>query len=418
MDTRVYAQMDEKAQAIERLRERIAAGGGKHYYQAKEYDNQEISAPDGDRLLEFSDRLYLLRSDYSDDRHQKLLNSLVLMAEHVGGVADAVEDRQVAEDLVRWIHKTYPNEETNRDYRIALRVFGQRLDTDGLETDRNGIPLALSWIPSTTSSTYDPSPEPSKMLRWEDEVQSMPAATLNDRDSALIALAFDAGPRGGELYDLRVGDITWYVPEDDDDGEADPRMQVTVRGKRGKRTVDVIPCQSHVESWLGAHPAADDPAAPLWSHLNTAEQISYRMFLNAFKDAADRAGVTKSVTPTNFRKSSAAHLASNGMNQAHLEDHHGWVRGSKAAARYISVFSDHASRELERIYGEASDPPAPDPSPATVDRQPKPASEGTGADAVRVNLDDATGDALEIVIRLPNRGGGQPTARRSERSLD
>lgn len=395
--------MTGKGDSIERLRDRITAGGAEQYYGGEKYEGHRISEADRGPLLEFSDRLRLLRSDYSDDRHQKLLNSLVLMAEHVGGLAAAVEDREAAEEIVRWIHRTYPTEETNKDYRIALRMFGKRVDTGSLETDDHGIPLALSWISSTTSKTYDPAPDPAKMLRWENEVQAMLDETLNERDSALISLAMDLGPRGGELYDINVGDITWFNPGDDDVDEEDWQMRVTVRGRRGQRTVEVIPCQPNVEDWLDEHPGRDEPTAPLWSKLESPEQVSYRMFLNIFKDVADRAGVTKTVTPTKFRKSSAAHLASNGINQAHLERHHGWVTGSKAAARYISVFSDRASKELHRVYATA--PSTAGRLPVAIRGDQATATAAADTQTVQVDLEGATGnEQVTIVIQMPPRG--------------
>ena len=50
------------------------------------------------------------------------------------------------------------------------------------------------------------------------------------------------------------------------------------------------------------------------------------------------------------------------MNQAHIEDHHGWVRGSDVASRYVSVFGQDADRELAKIHGAEIDEDAePDP---------------------------------------------------------
>ena len=54
------------------------------------------------------------------------------MAEEFGGLGAALEEKVAAEDLVRWINRNYENEETNRDYRVALRVFGRRAtDVEG-----------------------------------------------------------------------------------------------------------------------------------------------------------------------------------------------------------------------------------------------------------------------------------------------
>jgi len=84
------------------------------------------------------------------------------------------------------------------------------------------------------------------------------------------------------------------------------------------------------------------------------------MIYKAFREAAERADVSKPVTLTNFRKSSAAFLASRNLNQAHIEDHHGWVRGSDAAARYIAVFGEDTERELARLHGKDVSDEEPD----------------------------------------------------------
>jgi len=309
---------------LESLRERID-------------EAEEIDPADQERLREFSDELYLRSSEYSDHRHEKLLRHCVIMAEQEGRLAESLENKRAAKHLVRWINQNYDNYETNRDYRLSIRVFGRILEP----TEDGNAPESIEWIPSGTPSNYDPSPDPREMLDWEEEVVPMIQSCHNNRDRALIALAFDAGPRGGELKSLCVGDI-----QDGDHG-----LRVTLEGKQGRRTVTLIPATSYVNRWLADHPRANDHEAPLWCGLHDGESISDRAFYKILQSAAERVDVTKPVTPTNFRKSSASYLASKGMSQAHLEDHHGWVRGSKSAARYISVFANEAENELARIHG-------------------------------------------------------------------
>jgi endogenous inhibitor of DNA gyrase (YacG/DUF329 family) len=84
------------------------------------------------------------------------------------------------------------------------------------------------------------------------------------------------------------------------------------------------------------------------------------------RQAADHAGVEKPITFTNFRKSSASFLASRGVNQPVLEDHHGWTRGSKVAGRYISVFAEASDRELARAHGRDVSEDEPDPIAAVT----------------------------------------------------
>jgi integrase len=327
--------MSDPGAQIETLRNRIET-------------SDEISEADRSALFDFSDELYLLQTNYSDHRHLKLLRHCTRMAEHVGGLADALEDREAAEDIVRWINQTYENEETNRDYRVALSVFGRRT------TDVNGDepPGSIAWVPSGTSSNYDPAPNPGDMLHWEEDVIPMIEATRHSRDAALIATAWDSGGRSGEIRSLTIGDVT-----DHQHG-----YQFTFNGKTGQRTVTLIPSVPYLQRWLSDHPGRDDPDAPLWCKLDRPEEFSYRMYTKILEKAADKAGVNKPVTFTNFRKSSASYLASQGMNQAHIEDHHGWVRGSDVASRYVSVFGKDADRELAKIHGvdiDEADEPEP-----------------------------------------------------------
>lgn len=319
----------DHAEAVERLRQQVAKG------------KRDVAEADRDALLRFSDALHLRKSRCGDARHEKLLRHCAIMAESVGGLADALDDRDAAEAIVRWIHTTYSNEETNRDYRVALRVFGRHATDASVSDDPNDPPRALDWIPSGTSRNYDPSPDPSKMLRWEEDVLEMIDAATNPRDAALAAVLFDLGPRSGEAKGLRV------------DSVADSKygLKVTLNGKTGRRSPTLVPSVPHLRKWLAVHPGRDEVDAPLWSKLDAPEAISDRAFQDILDRLAKRAGVTRPVTPTNFRKSSASYLASRGMSQAHIEDHHGWVRGSRVAARYVSIFAEDADRELARIHG-------------------------------------------------------------------
>ncbi|WP_235271331.1 hypothetical protein [Halorubrum saccharovorum] len=163
-------------------------------------ESSDISKEDKEVLLAFSDRLDLLKSEYTDHRHNKLLRHCTIMAEKVGGLAEALEDRSTTADIVRWINRNYDNENTNSDYRTALRVFGERV------TEGEGYPPSIEWIPSGTSNSYSPVPDPSDMLDWNEDVVPMIEETRNTRDAALIAMAFDSGARSGELQDLTVGE--------------------------------------------------------------------------------------------------------------------------------------------------------------------------------------------------------------------
>jgi hypothetical protein len=191
------------------------------------------------------------------------------------------------------------------------------------------------------------------MLKWERDVLPMIEETRNSRDAALLAVAFDSGARSGELQDLTIGDVA----------DSEYGLQIFVDGKTGQRSVTLIPSVPYLQRWMNDHPG-EDSNAPLWSKLSKPEELTYRRFRAIFDDAAQRAGVAKPVTPTNFRKSNASHLARKGMNQAFIEDRQGRKRGSDLTAHYVARFGGEAEEEYARMQGidvekEESEPLGP-----------------------------------------------------------
>lgn len=311
---------ENAAERITRLRQRI-------------YLSEIIREADKQALFDFDAELALRGSEYGEHRHEHLLRRVVRMAEEVGGLAAALEDREPTQRLVSWIHRNYSNEETNRDYRGALRVFAD-LSTKGKE-----LPNSVAWVSGSTSKDYNPIPDPADMLHWEDHIEPMIEACDYARDRAMIAVAWDAGCRSGEFRNLTIGDVSKH----------DHGLRITVDGKTGQRAVTLIPSVPYLERWLEGHPGGD-PDNPLWSHLNKPAELSYQAYRKTLERAAERAGVDRPVTLTNFRKSSASYLAPR-VSQATLEAHHGWQHGSRAAARYIAVFDEDSDRELAAAHG-------------------------------------------------------------------
>ena len=328
--------------SLQRLREQIKT-------------NDNVAEADREALLEFSDQLSLLRSEYSPQRHEKLLRHCAIMA----GVAqripvdklpsaplsDTLEDSGARDELIAWVNERYDSPDTNRDYRVALRMFGRHL------TDGDDVPEPLDEVPTTTKRNGPPMPDPGDMLDWNEDVVPMIEETHNTRDAALIAVAWDSGARAFELLGTTVGDVSDHAQG----------LTIRVDGKTGERSITLMPSVPHLNRWLADHPARKDDEAPLWSKLKTPEEPTYQMHRKILRDAAERAGISKPVTFRNFRKSSAAYLASRGMNQAHIEQHHGWKHGSNVASRYIRVFSEDADKQLAAVHGADVEVEEPDP---------------------------------------------------------
>ncbi|WP_331235134.1 tyrosine-type recombinase/integrase [Natronorarus salvus] len=295
---------------------------------------------DRELLLAASNEMRLVPSEIGDHRHIKILRHNTIMSEQAGSLADALKDRDPAKELVRWIHREKTNEHTNQDYRTTLRTFGRF--ALGLEEP----PESLSWIPTSTSNDFDPTPSERDLLTYEGDVKPMIDACQNPRDRALIVTQFEAGLRGGELYDLRAGDVF--------DGEHTAGLHVD--GKRGERSVHLKISLPYLRRWLSEHPAGDDVNAPMWSKLDVPELPSEPTFYNYFRRAAERAGVTKEVTPTNFRKSNTRWLVIQGLAAPRIEDRQGRKRGSEHTARYLARFgSESNERAFLAALGEDID---------------------------------------------------------------
>lgn len=64
-------------------------------------------------------------------------------------------------------------------------MFGRRTTDEGVRNDPEEPPESLDWIPSGTSSNYDPAPNPGDMLGWHEDVIPMMEETNHERDAAI-----------------------------------------------------------------------------------------------------------------------------------------------------------------------------------------------------------------------------------------
>lgn len=344
---------------VDRIRRQLRGGGNGPQQVPFEADRQH--------LLKASDNMRLVQSEVGDYRQLKILRHWRRMAilapwptvedfrrndeakkagvsneEDIEGLLEehgflglALDFRAPAEAIVRWIHSEYSNEHTNQDYRTALRSFGRyRMKLDE-------PPESLAWIPTTTSNDFDPVPSERDLLLWKKDVLPMIEASRNPRDKALFAVQFEAGCRSGELQNLRVCDVF----------DSDHSVGIHVDGKRGERVVHLIKSVPYLQGWLDEHPGDDDDF--LWSKLASPDRPSYNTWKNYFENAADRAGVSKVVTPSNFRKSNTRWLVKLGLPQPRIEDRQGRKRGSQHTRRYLANFGEESNeRKYARLHGK------------------------------------------------------------------
>ncbi len=318
--------------------------------------SEVLPQDDKDALLQFSDELGA--HNYSTGRRVKLLQHCTMMAgdsekyspdqlpdpDLVDMIGDTETEKKKAKQYVSWINGNYDSEESKRDHRVALRMFGGHITRGDPEDEK---PYSVEWISADLPDDYDPIPDKTKMWWWDEHILPVLNNAKYARNKAAVAVDWDSGTRSGEFRSMKVGDV----------GDHKYGKEITVNGRQGQRSVTLITSVPYLQRWLEVHPKGDDPEAPLWCDLDTGREVSYKMKQKMLRKPVERAvknGDLKKPSKMGFtrmRKSSASYLARKNVSQHHLERHHGWVENSDEARRYIIVFAEDTAREVARAHG-------------------------------------------------------------------
>lgn len=239
-------------------------------------------------------------------------------------------DKATKEDIMNLINGIETREFTDwtkYTYKVIIKVFYKWLNGG------EDYPEEVRWIKTWTKNMRTKLPEE---LLTEKEITAMIEHARNPRDKALIALLSDGGWRIGEILSRKTKHIQF-----DDYGAV-----VITKGKTGMRRVRIISSVPYLVSWLNIHPLRDNPEAPLWINIkrNGREPggMKYRYARQLLKKIANEAGIRKRIHPHLFRHSRATDLASH-LTDAQMNQHFGWVQGSRMTAVYVHM----SGRELD-----------------------------------------------------------------------
>jgi integrase len=249
-----------------------------------------------------------------------------------------------------------PYEELNEE---DIRHWLEALDSNGWERStvnnvRMGVKHFLRWVHGA-ASPGDPTPEflrciKKKRIRPElpsgilskAEVRRMIDACQNQRDRALIFVAYESGCRAGELLSLRLRDV-----EFDRYGAV-----LHVRGKTGERRIRLIESVPDLQLWISMHPSKNEAGAPLWPR--TRQGKGKPLGINGFADLLNKvaryAGVEKRVHPHLFRHTRATHLARI-LTEAQMREFFGWSKDSKMPSVYVHLSGRDVDSTLLKHYG-------------------------------------------------------------------
>ena len=96
----------------------------------------------------------------------------------------------------------------------------------------------------------------------EKDISALITHSLNLRDKAMWAVAYEAGLRVGEFCSLKLRHVAH-----DKNG-----FLISVIGKTGSRKVRLHSSQVELGAWINTHPLRDDPESPLWITLDSKSE--------------------------------------------------------------------------------------------------------------------------------------------------
>jgi site-specific recombinase XerD len=337
-------------------------------------DEADIDEDDRDLIRQFD--ILLSHDGIGYYWHAKLLLLIILLAQrrdaHGVGLRETLNSRQAVLELLDWIkggeyvdhqaHKVYKfGEKSQSHYRSCLRKFGKLLN-DG------ELPQSMEIIyGGCKTKVSESAPKKWEVLLWNEDVVPLLRVCKNERDRALVAVAWDSGARPYEIRDLTYGDIS-------QDGDF---LKITVGGKNTPlRNVRLIIASPFLKKWLEQeHPANEgkfQESTPIWMNLKKNEGLSNSRFGKIIpKTLANRVDIDKPTNMRNFRKSRSSVLASReDIGRGDLEERQGWAKGSKIVGHYITRFGSGTDDKVAKSDGldkkflpESEDEELPDPAP-------------------------------------------------------
>ena len=206
----------------------------------------------------------------------------------------------------------------------ALRLFcstvlGRDIDELPLERPRreHRLPTVLSW----------------------DELQRFLAEVRNPKHMAILAVAYSAG--------LRVGEVVRLRPEDLDRD----RGLIRVRGGKGRKDRHTLLSDTAL-ALVDAYLEGASPGSWLFPGSRPGRPLSPRSVQKVTAAARRRAGITKPLTPHVLRHSFATHLLETGTDVRLIQELLG-----HASVRTTEIYTHVSNRQLGRIRSPLDAPP-------------------------------------------------------------
>ncbi|ELZ80157.1 phage integrase [Haloferax gibbonsii ATCC 33959] len=266
--------------------------------------------------------------------------------------------------IVAEVNRSDYAENTKAKFRASLKKFYKMENGGDEHPDKvNFFSVHISRKEKTVSRDD---------LFTKTELKSLLKQLQNTRDRAFTLTLYETAARPGELLNCSIGDFT-------SNGKGD---FIFLEGLKGTpdRTNQLVRAGRTLREWIAHHPFGgeigdiEDTSAPLWvkreqhqclkcgkipvRHSDNCEyepdirdEMSYQAYRSRFKDACERAGISKNKRrPYNLRHTRLTEVATF-MGYEQLNKFAGWVPGSGRAKVYVHLNNDDVNKAIREQYG-------------------------------------------------------------------
>ena len=184
---------------------------------------------------------------------------------------------------------------------------------------------------------------PEELVTQEEIKSLVEVCAENIRDKAFIFTLYESGCRPGEILGLRRKHVVF-----DEYGTV-----LLVDGKTGPRRVRIVAATPLLANWINEGHPFKDPESYLWINLegpNYGKALKYHAARHLVKRRSEQARINKRIYPYLFRHSRATELA-NILTEAQMNEHCGWVQGSRMPSVYVHLSGKNIDPAILQAYG-------------------------------------------------------------------
>jgi len=310
--------------------------------------SKKITQDDADLILEFVQEVKANTKKISAARTFKLTITLIHLREFFSQPfrESSIKDVYAARDRIEQA-KTKGGTTFKQNTTADFVRFMKRFYLWMVEEGKSKIPEKKLRAIKPPAYVYDT--KKAEDLFTKDEIHAMLKACQTSRDRAIISILYDGALRVGE-----VGTLRWNQVEFTD---WDATLKVKFKTEK-IRTIPLFMARDYLSQWKNDYPG--EPSGDNFVFLTSGggrnrtgrNQLQYAGIAKQIKTLAERAKITKKITPHLFRHSKITHLIQDGGQESIIKML-GWGHTSTGMLDkcYLHLTGRDVTKEMARLAG-------------------------------------------------------------------